>query len=457
METSADGPDPAASPALGPTVVTAAGTRSGPVTVSLVGSTGSIGTQAVDVIEGFPDRFRVVALGAHRSMEALVAQAHRLRPEIVAIGDPAQALELSRALPRGVEVVVGAEGLATIATVAEVVVNGVVGFAGLTVTMAALEAGRRLALANKESIIAGAPVVQRARRTPGAEIIPVDSEHCAVHQCLRAGRRDDVARLLLTASGGPFRGRTREELASVDVAEALVHPTWSMGPKITVDSSTLMNKGLEVIEAHELFGDPLRRHRRGRPPPVRRPLHGGVHRRGGGGPAVPARHAPAHRVRTGVPRSPRRRLRGHRLVGAVGPRIRAARPLPLPVPRPRLPCRPGRRPGPGVAQRRQRSGRGRLPRRPDLVERHRRRGGGHPRPLRRAGGPGVRRLVATAPDRRRAGRRRRCPEGGRSGRQRSGRRRRERARHPADRRHPRRSGRGRTLVRPGQVAEKAGR
>jgi 1-deoxy-D-xylulose-5-phosphate reductoisomerase len=256
MDTSADGPDPVASPALGRTVVTSSGTRSEPVTVSLVGSTGSIGTQAIEVIEGFPDQFRVVALGAHRSTETLAAQAHRLHPEVVAIGDPTRALELSRALPRGIEVVVGDEGLATIATVAEVVVNGVVGFAGLTVTMAALEAGRRLALANKESIIAGAPVVQRARRTPGAEIIPVDSEHCAVHQCLRAGHRDDVERLLLTASGGPFRGCTREELASVDVAAALVHPTWSMGPKITVDSSTLMNKGLEVIEAHELFGIP---------------------------------------------------------------------------------------------------------------------------------------------------------------------------------------------------------
>jgi 1-deoxy-D-xylulose-5-phosphate reductoisomerase len=174
----------------------------------------------------------------------------------VAIGDAALAGELSRSLPPGIEVLVGTEGLAAIATLAQVAVNGVVGFAGLTVTMAALEAGRRLALANKESIIAGAPVVQRARRTPGAQIIPVDSEHCAVHQCLRAGDRADVRRLLLTASGGPFRGRSREELASVGVEEALVHPTWSMGPKITVDSSTLMNKGLEVIEAHELFGIP---------------------------------------------------------------------------------------------------------------------------------------------------------------------------------------------------------
>jgi len=175
---------------------------------------------------------------------------------VVAIGDPARAAELSRSLPPGVDLVVGTEGLAAIATLADVAVNGVVGFAGLTVTLAALDAGRRLALANKESIIAGSPVVQRARTTPGAEIIPVDSEHCAVHQCLRAGAHDEVRRLLLTASGGPFRGRTPEELESVGVEEALVHPTWSMGPKITVDSSTLMNKGLEVIEAHELFGIP---------------------------------------------------------------------------------------------------------------------------------------------------------------------------------------------------------
>ena len=228
----------------------------GPVTVSLVGSTGSIGTQAVDVVESCPDRFEVVALGAHSSVEALAAQARRLRPQVVAIGDADRAPALARLLPPGIEVAAGTGGLASIATVAEVAVNGIVGFAGLTVTLAALGAGRRLALANKESIIAGAPVVQQARRTAGAEIIPVDSEHCALHQCLRAGPANGVRRLLLTASGGPFRGRTREELASVGVAEALHHPTWTMGPKITVDSSTLMNKGLEVIEAHELFGVP---------------------------------------------------------------------------------------------------------------------------------------------------------------------------------------------------------
>ncbi|MGH9095334.1 MAG: 1-deoxy-D-xylulose-5-phosphate reductoisomerase, partial [Acidimicrobiales bacterium] len=148
----------------------------------------------------------------------------------------------------------------------DVVVNGVVGFAGLPVTLAALSSGTRLALANKESLIAGGPIVQQARATSGAEIIPVDSEHCAVHQCLRAilseGQMADLperggdrlARIVLTASGGPFRGRPTQSLAEVSVDDALAHPTWKMGPKITVDSSTLMNKGLEVIEAHELFG-----------------------------------------------------------------------------------------------------------------------------------------------------------------------------------------------------------
>jgi 1-deoxy-D-xylulose-5-phosphate reductoisomerase len=224
-------------------------------TVSLVGSTGSIGTQAIDVVLTEPDRYEVVALGAHRSVELLAQQARTLHPKLVAIGDDSRAAHLQEAVPAGTEVLAGPEALAHIATVADVAVNGVVGFAGLPVTLAALEAGRRLALANKESLIAAGPVVQRARQTPGAELIPVDSEHCAVHQCLRAGAgAHEVRRLLLTASGGPFRGRTAAELQDVTVEQALDHPTWAMGPKITVDSSTLMNKGLEVIEAHELFG-----------------------------------------------------------------------------------------------------------------------------------------------------------------------------------------------------------
>jgi 1-deoxy-D-xylulose-5-phosphate reductoisomerase len=224
-------------------------------TVSLLGSTGSVGTQALDVIRTEPERFRVHALAAQRSVEELLAQAAAFRPALVVIGDPARYDEARDGVPAGTEVMVGEEGMVAAARGADVVLNAVVGFAGLPVTMATLEGGKRLALANKESLIAGAPVVQKARRTPGAEIVPVDSEHCAVHQCLAAVHAaTDVARLLLTASGGPFRGFTAERLGAVTVADALAHPTWSMGPKITIDSSTLMNKGLEVIEAHELFG-----------------------------------------------------------------------------------------------------------------------------------------------------------------------------------------------------------
>ena len=224
-------------------------------TVSLMGSTGSVGTQALDVIRTEPERFRVHVLAAWRSVEELLAQAAAFGPELVVIGDPARYAEVRDGVPAGTGVMVGEEGMVAAAQGADVVLNAVVGFAGLPVTMAALESGKRLALANKESLIAGAPVVQKARRTPGAEIVPVDSEHCAVHQCLAAVHAaTDVARLLLTASGGPFRGWSAERLGSVTVADALAHPTWSMGPKITIDSSTLMNKGLEVIEAHELFG-----------------------------------------------------------------------------------------------------------------------------------------------------------------------------------------------------------
>jgi len=222
--------------------------------LSLLGSTGSVGRQALEVVATEPERFEVVVLGAASSVDLLAAQAEKFRPRVVAIADATKAKELEDRVPRGTEVLIGTEGLEEAARIGDVVLNAVVGFAGLPVTLAALRAGKRLALANKESLIAGAPVVQSARRTPGAEIVPVDSEHCALHQCLRAGSGpQEVSKLVLTASGGPFRGRAKAELQSVTVEQALDHPTWNMGPKITVDSSTLMNKGLEVIEAHELF------------------------------------------------------------------------------------------------------------------------------------------------------------------------------------------------------------
>ena len=220
--------------------------------VAIAGSTGSIGTQTLEFIDKSEGRFVVSALCVGSSADAIIAQAMGCHPEVLVVTDEAARRQVAEALPK---VRVEAD-MSVLAEVADVVVNGVVGFAGLEVTMSTLRAGKRLALANKESLIAAGPVVNPLRATPGAELIPVDSEHCAIHQCLRSssdGERE-VAKLLLTASGGPFRGRRAEELRAVTREEALKHPTWSMGPKITVDSSTLMNKGLEVIEAHELFG-----------------------------------------------------------------------------------------------------------------------------------------------------------------------------------------------------------
>ena len=226
------------------------------INVAIAGSSGSIGTQTIDVVRAERDRYRVVGLGVGASVDTVIAQARELRPAVVAVSDPAKRADVADALPFAR--VVG--DLTELVADADVVVNGVVGFAGLPVTLETLRAGKRLALANKESLIAAGPVVQPLRATPGAELVPVDSEHCAIHQCLRASAQtnggSELARLVLTASGGPFRGRTRDALAAITVDEALAHPTWKMGPKITVDSSTLMNKGLEVIEAHELFGVP---------------------------------------------------------------------------------------------------------------------------------------------------------------------------------------------------------
>lgn len=232
--------------------------------LAVIGSTGSIGTQTLDIARDNPEMFKVASLGASSSVQTLARQAQEFRPDVVALADESAASELSQQLPSGTELLVGPEANAEAAIAAETVINGIVGFDGLPVTLAALESGRRLALANKESLIAAGPLVQRVRATPGAELLPVDSEHCAIHQCLRANSGEDsafrishpdqISRIVLTASGGPFRGRTRADLADATIEDALAHPTWSMGPKITVDSSTLMNKGLEVIEAHELFG-----------------------------------------------------------------------------------------------------------------------------------------------------------------------------------------------------------
>ncbi|BAL92217.1 putative 1-deoxy-D-xylulose 5-phosphate reductoisomerase [Actinoplanes missouriensis 431] len=235
----------------------------------LLGSTGSIGTQAIDIVRRNPERFRVVALGAGGgNVELLAAQALELGVEVVGVARSSAVQDLQLAfyaeaqkrgwssgdfkLPR---IVAGPDAMTELARVGcDVVLNGVVGSLGLAPTLAALESGRILALANKESLVAGGPLVRRIAK-PG-QIVPVDSEHSALAQCLRGGAASEVRRLILTASGGAFRGRRREELTGVTPEEALKHPTWDMGPVVTINSATMVNKALEVIEAHELFGVP---------------------------------------------------------------------------------------------------------------------------------------------------------------------------------------------------------
>jgi len=224
--------------------------------VALMGATGSIGSQTIDVLRREPERFELVALAGGHRVDELAAIVNEFHVASVGVSDDEDRRRLS-ALVGNVDIVIGEKGLRELAASADVVVNAVMGFAGLPVTLATLEAGARLALANKESLIAAAPLVVKARSTPGAQILPVDSEHCAIHQCLVGSiepGHPDVARLLLTASGGPFRDWDAQQLTHVTKADALAHPTWSMGPKITIDSSTLMNKGLEVLEASALFG-----------------------------------------------------------------------------------------------------------------------------------------------------------------------------------------------------------
>jgi 1-deoxy-D-xylulose-5-phosphate reductoisomerase len=223
--------------------------------IAILGATGSIGTQALDVVAAHDD-LQVVALAAGSDVEGLVAAARATGAEVLALADPAAAeraaAELGRPVlsgPRALVELIDAAG-------ATVVLNAVVGAAGLEASLDTLERGLDLALANKESLVAGGELVLAAARRGGGAILPVDSEHSALQQCLGELPREQLSSLVITASGGPFRGRTRAELADITVAQALAHPTWAMGAKITVDSATLMNKGLEVIEAHMLFGLP---------------------------------------------------------------------------------------------------------------------------------------------------------------------------------------------------------
>ncbi|MBF0290894.1 MAG: 1-deoxy-D-xylulose-5-phosphate reductoisomerase [Nitrospinae bacterium] len=226
--------------------------------IAILGSTGSIGENALNIIESEPDRFRVVALAARTNVEKLAAQIEKFHPKLVSVADAQKAQELRSMVKRRVRIVTGAQGAIECATHpdADIVVAAMVGAAGLPPTHAAVCAGKQVALANKETlVIAGGIVMQEARRSK-AVIIPVDSEHSAVFQALRGEKKKSVRRLILTASGGPFLGMSSVQMSKVTVERALKHPNWSMGPKISIDSATMMNKGLEVIEARWLFNMP---------------------------------------------------------------------------------------------------------------------------------------------------------------------------------------------------------
>jgi 1-deoxy-D-xylulose-5-phosphate reductoisomerase len=226
--------------------------------VTILGSTGSIGTQALDVVRRHPDRFKVVGLSAAgANLELLAGQIREFVPQVVAIADAGAARDLKETLGsvRGVELIEGPDAAERLAadTETDMVLNALVGSAGLAPTLAALQNGKTLALANKESLVVGGELVTDLIKGEPERLLPVDSEHAALAMAMRGERREDLKRVVLTGSGGPFRGWTRAELARASVKEALQHPVWSMGPKITIDSATLMNKGLEVIEAHYLF------------------------------------------------------------------------------------------------------------------------------------------------------------------------------------------------------------
>ena len=225
--------------------------------IALIGSTGSIGTQTLEIVRNNPEEYKVVALACGRNLELIEAQMREFHPSFVSVGDEAGAAELRAATgDLGIPISFGMEGLCEAAAYpdADVTVTAIVGMIGVQPTLAAIEAGKNIALANKETLVTAGHLVTRAAREKGVKILPVDSEHSAIFQCLQGNQGNRVSRILLTASGGPFRGRSREELEHVTLADALKHPNWTMGQKITIDSATMVNKGLEVIEASWLFG-----------------------------------------------------------------------------------------------------------------------------------------------------------------------------------------------------------
>lgn len=224
--------------------------------ITILGSTGSIGTNALEVIRNSSEKFEVVALSGHANHKLLIEQIEEFKPAYVSVGTEEGFQEIKKRFPE-IKLYLGEQGLKELGKIEEtdIVLTAVSGAVGIEATVEAIMKGKRIALANKETMVAAGPYINKLlKEYPEAEIIPVDSEHSALFQSMLSGKKDEIARLIITASGGTFRGRKREELEAVKVEEALKHPNWSMGKKITIDSSTLVNKGLEIIEAHELFG-----------------------------------------------------------------------------------------------------------------------------------------------------------------------------------------------------------
>ena len=229
--------------------------------ISILGSTGSVGRSTLAVVDAFPDDLRVVGLAAGANIDLLADQVRRYRPELVSVRTDADVPRLRAVVGDGVELVSGSQGASAVASMpnADAVIAAIVGAAGIPPVYAALKAGKRVGIANKEVLVAAGDVMTRAAREHGGEILPVDSEHNAVHQAMRCGSHDEIQRIVLTASGGPFLRRELETFDEISIEAALAHPTWKMGSKISIDSATMMNKGLEVIEAHHLFGLPADR------------------------------------------------------------------------------------------------------------------------------------------------------------------------------------------------------
>lgn len=226
--------------------------------ISLIGSTGSIGTQTLEVVAAHPDKFEVKALAARQSLDLLVEQAQKFRPEMVAILDESLLPQLEQRLAgTGIETLGGMAGVIEAARISSAnwLVSSLVGMAGLQPSMAALQSGKHIALANKETLVVAGQLMMEEARQRNLQVLPIDSEHSALFQCFQGQPMDRVERIIITASGGPFRKLPKEELPKLTSAQALKHPTWNMGAKITIDSASLMNKGFEVLEAHHLFGD----------------------------------------------------------------------------------------------------------------------------------------------------------------------------------------------------------